>query len=291
MKVLIIDDDKAIRMYVQAFFDEAGHGTTTADSGNSALDLFDKQNFDLIVTDIIMPGLDGFQTVDKIRGRSSEWIPVIFMTSSKEDDQLQKGINAGGGFYLPKPLQPALIQSYIDVMEKLTGMRSELTYKAKYDELTGLPNRTLLNDRLNSSIKRAKRNEHKVILIFIDLDHFKNINDLMGHDAGDEVLKETAKRLTTCVRDSDTVSRLGGDEFIIMLPDIENTDAIDKIIDKILRKLNMPFLLDKKETTLISGSIGVSIYPDDATDIESLFKTSDTAMYQAKKEGRNRMFM
>lgn len=287
MKVLIIDDDKATLLFVNAFFTEAGHDTSMADCGETALELFDKQNFDLIVTDILMPGLDGFQTIDLIRNRSHEWIPVIFMTSIEEDEKLQKGINAGGGFYLPKPLKSTLIKSYIDVMEKLTDMRNELVYKAKYDELTALTNRTLFNDRLVSSIKRAKRNSTKVAILFIDLDNFKNINDILGHDSGDEVLKQTARRLLECVRDSDTVSRIGGDEFIIMLPDIEHNKGIDNVVDKVLTKLNTPFVLDGKEAPLISASVGVSVYPDNAIDIESLLKTSDTAMYKAKKEGRN----
>ncbi len=288
MKVLLIDDDKALLLYIQAFFLEAGHETTLANCGETAIELFDQHHFDLIVTDVIMPGLDGFQTVDILQGRLKEWIPVIFMTSSKEDDELKKGINAGGGFYLPKPIKPTLLNSYIHVMEKLTDMRSELISKAKYDGLTGLPNRTLLYDRLTTSINRAKRNKHKIVLLFVDLDHFKNINDLMGHEAGDEVLKETALRLQECVRESDTVCRLGGDEFIIMLPDMEDVNGIDIVIDKILTKLNTPFLSDNKESPLISGSVGVAVYPDDATDIESLLRTSDTAMYKAKNDGRNK---
>ncbi len=287
MNVLIIDDDKALLLYVKAFFEEAGHETTIADCGETAVDLFDQQNFDLIVTDIIMPGLDGFQTINIIRKKSKQWIPVIFMTSSNEDEVLQNGISAGGGFYLPKPLRPTLLQSYIDVMEKLTHMHDELTYVAKYDELTGLPNRTLLNDRLNTSLKRAKRNNSKVVLFFIDLDHFKNVNDLLGHEAGDEVLKETAKRLLQCVRESDTVSRLGGDEFIIMLPDMENINGMEVVINKILNKLSSPFYWNNKETPLISGSVGVSVYPDDATNLDDLLRTSDTAMYKAKDVGRN----
>jgi diguanylate cyclase (GGDEF)-like protein len=287
MNVLIIDDDKAILLFVKAFFEEAGHNTAIANCGNDALELFDKQNFDLIVTDVVMPGLDGFQTIEKIRKKSISFILVIFMTSSKEDEELQKGIDAGGGLYLPKPLKPILLESYIKVMENLVSMRDELIYKANYDSLTGLPNRNLLYDRLHLSINRAKRSKTKIILLFIDLDHFKNVNDLMGHDAGDAVLKETANRLQACIRDSDTISRIGGDEFIIMLPDIDNSNGIDKVIDKILNKLNSSFLWGNKETPFISGSIGVSIYPDDATDIDGLLKTSDTAMYKAKKDGRN----
>ena len=290
MNVLIIDDDKAIRLFVEAFFDEAGHNTTVADCGETALDLYDKQHFDLIVTDVVMSGLDGFQTVDIIRKRSIEWIPVIFMTSNKEDDALQKGINAGGGFYLPKPLKPTLIKLYIDVMEKINDMRTELTYKAKYDELTGLPNRNLFNDRLNTSIKRSQRTKTKIAILFMDLDHFKSINDLMGHSAGDALLVETARRLQDCVRDSDTVCRNGGDEFVIMLPDLENIDGIDVVVNNILTTLAKPFLLGDKQNSFISASIGVSVYPDDASDVESLYKTSDTAMYKAKDEGRNNCY-
>lgn len=112
----------------------------------------------------------------------------------------------------------------------------------------------------------------------------------MGHDAGDEVLKETAKRLQDCVRECDTVSRNGGDEFVIMLPDLKNSNGIDVVVNKILTKLGKPFVMGDKKSSIITGSVGVSVYPDDATDIESLFKTSDTAMYKAKAEGRNNCY-
>ncbi len=287
MKVLIIDDDKSICLYVQAYFDEAGHDATIAESGEVALQLFDEQDFDLIISDIIMPGLDGFQTVELIRKKANEWLPVIFMTSSREDKYLQKGIDAGGGFYLPKPLKPLSLKSYMKVMESLIEMRKKLSYNAKFDELTGLPNRTFFKDRLDISIKRAKRNNSKIGLLFIDLDNFKNINDLMGHSAGDEVLKEAAARLQQSVRESDTVCRIGGDEFIVMLSDLKNVFIIDKVANNILNKLSLPFIYGNKEAPLISGSVGVSVYPDDATNIDNLLKTSDTAMYKAKKEGRN----
>ncbi len=290
MNVIIIDDDKAMLLYVQAFFVEAGHETILADCAETALKLFTQHSFDMIVTDIMMPGLNGFQFINKVRELTNEYIPVIYMTASEENTELHEGISAGDGIYLPKPIKPIVLQSYINVMEQLTNANKVLSIKAKFDTLTELPNRALLRDRLNMSIKRAKRNKTKIALLFIDLDHFKSINDLMGHEAGDKVLIETARRLLSCVRDSDTVCRLGGDEFIIMLPDLEHSNSLNLIIDKILTTLNLPFMHDDKETPAISGSLGVSMFPDDATDIDGLLNASDTAMYKAKKDGRNNFY-
>lgn len=161
--------------------------------------------------------------------------------------------------------------------------------QANYDQLTGLPNRNLFKDQLNREIRKSNRNGQSLSLMFLDLDHFKDINDTLGHDKGDKLLKEVADRLTSCVRETDTVSRLGGDEFAIILPEINNKARIETIAQKIINKLSSPFYLDKKQIDYyISTSIGIVIYPDDGSDMKSLMKHVDQAMYAAKQSGRNR---
>ena len=166
------------------------------------------------------------------------------------------------------------------------AMSLQMMYSAQHDVLTDLPNRMLLNDRTTQSISLARRNNRSVAVLFLDLDHFKYINDSLGHDIGDQLLQCVSKRLQTSVRGSDTVSRQGGDEFVILLSEITHPQHAATIADKILRSLNVPCSIEGHDLH-IDGSIGISIYPADGEDAETLIKNADTAMYHAKENGRN----
>jgi diguanylate cyclase (GGDEF)-like protein/PAS domain S-box-containing protein len=172
-----------------------------------------------------------------------------------------------------------------DITERKQAER-QIEFLAYRDVLTGLPNRLLLHDRFTQAVAYADRAGLRVALLFIDLDNFKTINDSLGHAVGDALLKEIALRLGACVRDTDTISRQGGDEFLIVLPDLSDTDAISPVLAKIREQLHMPFGFDGHELTT-SASIGIAIYPSDGRDFETLLKKADTAMYQAKDAGRN----
>lgn len=171
-------------------------------------------------------------------------------------------------------------------VEEILAARRELDYLAHFDTLTGLPNRELFTDRIRQAIAHAHRMDGKVALLFVDLDNFKGINDSYGHAVGDQLLKEVATRLKSCVREGDTVARLAGDEFIVMLPDVEAVDDAATVARKILEVLARPLPLEGHE--LYTGaSIGISLFPTDATDGDELLRTADLAMYRAKQEGRN----
>lgn len=157
---------------------------------------------------------------------------------------------------------------------------------ANFDSLTGLPNRRMFQDRLAQEIKKAQRTKLPLALLFLDIDDFKEINDTLGHVKGDQLLMEAASRISACVRSSDTVARFGGDEFTILLSDIESTHDVARICLLILQKLSEPFHLDG-EVAYASASIGVTFYPEDATEIDVLLKNADQAMYAAKASGRN----
>ncbi len=161
--------------------------------------------------------------------------------------------------------------------------------QANFDALTGLPNRSMLYDRVAQEIKRAVRSGLDFALLFIDLDRFKEVNDTLGHDFGDQLLIDAGQRIRSCVRDSDTVARLGGDEFTVLLAGLQHKDvqAVERIARTILKKLETPFLL-KDEEAYVSASIGITMYPEDSTVIEDLFRNADQAMYVAKNKGRNR---
>ena len=163
---------------------------------------------------------------------------------------------------------------------------SELEYLATHDMLTGLPNRTLLYDRLQQAITQCDRAKKMAAILFIDLDNFKSINDTLGHSAGDSVLKEVAMRLRDCLREGDSVARNGGDEFTLVLSMLNGPDDAIIIVQKVLATLEKPFLIDEQEF-FIGGSIGISLYPVDGAEADGLLKNSDAAMYQSKAAGGN----
>ena len=159
--------------------------------------------------------------------------------------------------------------------------------QANFDALTLLPNRQMFHDRLDIDIKKSLRANLPLALMFLDIDRFKEINDTLGHDKGDAILKESAQRLSSCVRETDTVARLGGDEFTVILSELEDSGSVDRVAQEILRKMAEPFRLGE-DVVYASASIGVTLYPADATGIEALLKNADQAMYAAKNQGRNR---
>lgn len=170
---------------------------------------------------------------------------------------------------------------------RLAGaMTEELRHMAQHDPLTGLPNRALFSDRLNQELARAKRQHGRLAIAFLDLDNFKPINDNFGHDVGDQVLRQVAKRLQNCVRAVDTVGRFGGDEFVLLLAQLSNSEAILALAEKLRESLRQPFFVDGHELS-ISCCIGVAVYPEDGTDAVALTKGADNAMYRAKEAGRD----
>ena len=170
--------------------------------------------------------------------------------------------------------------------EEIERSRIKMVHLAQHDALTDLPNRNLLNDRLAQAISLAQRQGKQFALMFVDMDRFKYINDSLGHGVGDQLLQVVAQRLMVCVRSSDTVCRQGGDEFLILLGDVEQAEDAALSAQKILAALTAPYLNDKTDIH-ITVSIGISIYPDDAQNADALIKSADTAMYHAKTVGRN----
>ncbi len=169
---------------------------------------------------------------------------------------------------------------------EVTEAFNRLNHMSNHDPLTGLPNRIQLNDRLSQALKRSGRNREKVAVLFLDLDRFKLINDTLGHGNGDILLQQVAKRLTTCMRDGDTVARLGGDEFIVLLPEVHEVHDAAKVAQRIIEALAQPYELDGHEL-VVTTSIGISVYPADGDNIETLVKNADTAMYRAKEQGKS----
>lgn len=175
---------------------------------------------------------------------------------------------------------------FSDITEKKQTEMAALK-QANYDNLTSLPNRTMFNDRLEQEIKKSNRTHKPLALFFLDLDKFKDVNDTFGHPVGDKLLIDAAKRITDCVRDTDTVARLGGDEFTVILPNLDDLHGIERIASQIIKSLSQQFQLDN-DIVYVSASIGITLYPNDANDVNGLLKNADQAMYFAKDSGRSR---
>ncbi|NVJ93511.1 MAG: EAL domain-containing protein [Methylocystaceae bacterium] len=174
---------------------------------------------------------------------------------------------------------------FCDISERKT-QENEIRKLAYFDELTQMPNRRLFSDRLHMAVARAKRHKEKLAIIFVDLDHFKKINDTLGHNTGDEILIEAAQRLTACTREEDTVARLGGDEFVLLIPEVDDIDEVTKVADRIVTAFSHSFVINERQL-FVTASLGISVFPDDGEEVETLIKNADAAMYRSKDEGRN----
>ena len=176
------------------------------------------------------------------------------------------------------------VWSFRDVTER-SQVESHIQKLVHHDALTQLPNRTLMMDRLEMALERARRHANKAAVMMLDLDHFKNINDSLGHAVGDQLLKEIAERLSRCARKTDTVARMGGDEFVIVLTDVNDRGTIERIVQAMLAEVNLPVVIGSHDLAM-TPSIGISVFPEHGTDATTMLKAADTAMYQAKAHGR-----
>ncbi|NPA40866.1 MAG: EAL domain-containing protein [Aquificae bacterium] len=214
------------------------------------------------------------------------------MKLSQAISTLSKTLERRPHIYLPKTNIVEVVkltESFEDMAKKVLDYMEELRKMAYFDPLTGLPNRALLRDRIESAISRAKRNGTKVAILFIDLDYFKTVNDTLGHDVGDYILQQVANRLRSVFRETDTVARFGGDEFVAVIPDVKDVNSVIQIAERVLKVFETPFDAGGEEVFL-SASIGITLYPDNGTTATELIKNADMAMYKAKEEKNNFAF-
>ena len=217
-----------------------------------------------------------------IQGESSR-LPIEFRFRHADGHWIH--LEALGSNLLQHPGIRGVVLTSRDVTERKQA-ETRAQYLVQHDGLTGLPNRLLMNDRLQQAIGQARRSGSQVALMFIDLDRFKMVNDTFGHVTGDTLLKQVAARLVGCLRDTDTVARLGGDEFTIMLPDVAGSQMVGEVVQRVLGEFTQPFS-DGDHELFVSASIGISLFPRDANAPDELVKHADTAMYSAKDSGRN----
>jgi diguanylate cyclase (GGDEF)-like protein/PAS domain S-box-containing protein len=235
----------------------------------------------------------GFLTAKKVNPRLADTVSAAVREDGRWDADVRSNRKNGEAYSERLTVtgirdDKGSITGYVAVMADVTQRRADeerIRYQANYDALTGLPNRTLFMDRLQLAVNSAERNRVRVALMFIDLDGFKLVNDTLGHDAGDELLREAARRLTMTVRAGDTVARLGGDEFTVVMPNLPEAHPAPVVAQRIITALEEPFRF-KNQEALVSASIGITVFPNDGRDVQTLLRNADAAMYQAKESGK-----
>ncbi|KGJ93953.1 diguanylate cyclase domain-containing protein [Colwellia psychrerythraea] len=305
-EILIVDDINSNLLALKHLLKGFEADLITADSGHKALSCaISATRLALILLDVQMPEIDGYQVARLLKGEEqTKNIPIIFVTAiSREEDQILKGYSYGAVDYLTKPIVPEILQSKVRVfldlwllraglqqeIEKRIEVEQHISYLAHHDELTGLPNRRGLINAFDEQINRATRFNKKVILLMIDLDKFKQVNDLFGHEAGDFTLREAAGRIKSLIRQYDTFARVGGDEFIVLMSEIENTDIVQRKIDQVILKKIGQTISYQGHSIKIGASVGMAIFPTHGRSIDELTRHADDAMYQAKQAGGNQL--
>lgn len=245
--------------------------------------------FGLAVADIVgkrlldIVGDAAYMQLEGHFGKALEGHPVAYQRNVQLNSGEQRCIEVK---LVPRAAEQGQIPGFYSMATDITEQKQveeRIQHVAHHDNLTGLPNRLLFNDRLGQAISLAKRDTRQFALLYLDLDNFKPVNDTFGHDAGDQLLNSVAERIREQVRDSDTVARVGGDEFTVILRDINSRENVVAVAEKIIAALARPFHLERqKQSVDIGTSIGIAIYPDDAQDHETLIKLADAAMYNAK---------
>jgi diguanylate cyclase (GGDEF)-like protein len=284
--ILLVDDRPENLMALEAILEPLGHRLISVTSGPKALRELLHTEFALILLDVNMPGLDGFATADYIKQRPrTAHVPIIFLTAySAESTQMSRAYAAGAVDYLFKPFDPIVLRAKVAVFLDLYHLRrraEQLAHRALHDPLTGLPNRTLVLDRLEQALAGLARSPGSVGVLFIDLDRFKEVNDTLGHDAGDQLLVETAERIRDVLRPTDTLARFGGDEFVILCEGLGGPEQGAVIANRIREAVAAPFVLGGQRTT-VSASIGIALADGPEQNPAALLRAADIDMYRAK---------
>jgi len=292
-KILIVDDQEANVQLLEQMLDEVGYlNITSTMDPHKVCTLHRENGYDLILLDLQMAGMDGFQVMEGLKEIEADgYLPVLVMTA--QPAHKLRALAAGAKDFISKPFElmeaKARIHNMLEVRllyKQLEAYSHALESMAMHDALTGLPNRRLLMDRLTLAIAHARRNKSTMAVMYLDLDGFKEINDTLGHDAGDALLKMVADRLAAAVRQEDTVARMGGDEFVIGLWELNPAEGVAKLVSKVIQAVAQPYRIQDREVR-ITASVGVGIYPLHGDAVETLMKSADLALYEAKRTGKN----
>jgi two-component system cell cycle response regulator len=284
--VLVADDDGVTRAMVTAWLSSSGFDVEAACDGDEALELAAQRQPDLLLVDVTMPGRDGYDVCRVIQEASAVPPPVIFLTAHTATTARVAGLDAGAVDYIVKPFERAELVARVRAALRTKARSDRLAERATRDGLTGLFNRAELDAHADAAVRLAERHGRPLACLMTDLDHFKGINDTLGHAAGDEVLKEVARRIVASCRESDVAGRYGGEEFLLLLPETPAADAFTTA-EKLRRVLSEQPVAAGEHEIAVTTSVGVAVLQA-GMDVAALYEAADQALYQAKKLGRNR---
>ncbi|WP_260261876.1 GGDEF domain-containing response regulator [Vibrio intestinalis] len=308
MKIMLVDDVQMERMQLAVRLKQLGHNVEMAASGHEALERYNEFAPDLVLLDITMPDMNGFEVSKEIRRQFPEWIPIIFLSSHDAPTMIAEAIEAGGDDYLIKPVDKIVLQAKLVAMQRIAFMRRQLNQKtadlarvnqeleklASEDGLTKVRNRRDTDKKLQEMISVHGRHEMPLSVILMDVDYFKLFNDNYGHTEGDKCLIEVAGALKELFsRNGEVVGRYGGEEFVVLLGHTDEEQAKEHAarIQTTIAQLAI-----RHEHSQVAGCVTVSqgvicLYPSGHETPESMYQKADTALYQAKNQGRNRFLI
>lgn len=299
-RILIVDDEPQVRSVLYESLSE-GHVCAEAASAEEALELLRGGQFDLILTDIVMGGMSGLEMLPQVRRLAPDAL-IIMISGERTIGNAIEAMRAGAFDYITKPfdllqvkiavgraldyraLREAKRRYEADLEELVRSRTAELDHVSLHDAVTGLSNRALFEDHLGRALASAQSGRHPLALIFCDLDRFKQINDTLGYQAGDRLLRHVAERLSVCAREDDVMARIGGDEFASLVTRMSGPEDAVEIVRQIHEALKPPFEVDGHEL-FITASVGISLYPDDGQDSQTLLKNARAALYRAQRQG------
>lgn len=293
--ILVVDDAPENVMLLSLILKDLGT-VSSALSGREAIDKALENPPDLILLDIQMPELDGYDVIRALKeDPKTENVPVIFVTGLSDEGDEEKGLKLGAIDYITKPYKPAVViarvRNHLRLREyamRLEQLNEELERLATTDALTSAYNRRYFMSKLEEEVKRVRRYKRPSSLMMIDVDHFKKINDTFGHDVGDHVLIALVKLLEDKVRQLDTVARIGGEEFAILMPETSEKDALI-LVNRLLDAARAAAITVADDTVRFTISVGCTEFDADTVDGEGILKMADMALYDAKRSGRDQV--
>jgi len=307
-KIMVVEDSRMYQAMLRAYIEAMGFQVVSALNGDEALTVFQQERPELILLDINMPGMNGFETAKKIRAQGEEWahwVPIIFLSSSQKDEDIVQAVEAGGDDFLIKPCSEMVLQAKIKAMLRMAEQRhkaiklsqdlmqanEELAFQSKHDGMTGIANKRYFNDYLQQQWQRCKGESLPLSLLFMDVDHFKSYNDNYGHFEGDVCLKAIAQALNyVSSREGDIAFRYGGEEFALILPDMDEATMfqVGEQVVQTIAALKLPHAFSSAADIVTVSVGGATIVPHELAKSQELIKHADLGVYQAKEQGRNR---
>lgn len=314
LKVLIVEDSKVFIKAIAGFLEELDVKLLIAETGSAAIELYRRERPDIILLDIILPDINGYEVAKQVRRLQGkdDWTAIIFLSAMSKDEDLARGIEAGGDDYLIKPVGRVVLQAKVAAMYRLVQMQRtlstlteqlnqtndqlfqsnrELHHVSVTDSLTGIANRRLFDESLVREWRRCMRLQKPISIVMLDVDFFKKFNDKYGHQAGDECLKKVAKVIAAAVpRASDLAARYGGEEFVLILGETDEEGA--RWVANRIREQVASLKVANADSThqFVTLSCGIcTVLPSEDKSVEQLVKFADSALYLAKEQGRNRV--